>query len=223
MAKELISHWDKVYKTSPLERLGWFESKPTASLRLIECCNLDRQSPILDAGSGTSTLIPTLLDMGYTELTALDISDLALQKAWIELGEERAKKVHWMVNDILQPSDTFDLEGIALWHDRAFFHFLTRAEEQHKYRETMLRSLHPSGFVILSAYTHGSPPKCSGLPVNLQDRESLVNFMGTEFNLMECFESTFRMPSGETRQYVHTLFQRKDFFTLSMNSKFSTP
>lgn len=62
-----------------------------------------------------------LLDRGFSDLTVLDISGKALEKAQQRLGD-RAKDVEW----IEASATDFEAKGLFdVWHDRAVFHFLT--------------------------------------------------------------------------------------------------
>jgi SAM-dependent methyltransferase len=191
--------------------MGWYESLPALSLELIRRCGLDKQQPILDVGSGATTLIPALLAEGYENINALDISAVALQKARDGLGAEKAARVRWLVEDVTRPSASFDLSNFALWHDRAVFHFLTTDQQRRDYFATLARVVRAGGYVILAAFAVGGATKCSGLDVNNHDVDSLVKFMGSEFDLIESRSHTCQMPSGDLRPYVYTLFQRKTF------------
>lgn len=217
MPEALKEHWDRIYSTTPLPQLGWYEPQPALSLELIRHCVLGKQHPILDVGSGASTLIPALLEDGYENITALDISPVALQKARAALGSEKAARVRWLVEDITQPSISVDLSNIVLWHDRAVFHFLTAKQRRLDYLATLKRVLHPGGYVILAAFAVGGATKCSGLDVQNYDPDKLVRFLGSEFDLIESRSHTYKMPSGDLRPYVYALFQRKSFFSLSLN------
>jgi len=77
---DLKAHWDTTYERAKIEKLGWFEEVPEPSLRLIEQCNLNRESNILNVGTGASTLIDELLSSGYKNIIASDISSSALEK-----------------------------------------------------------------------------------------------------------------------------------------------
>jgi hypothetical protein len=65
MPGSISSHWDTIYSSTALDQLGWFEAQPEPSLQLIERCELALDAPILDAGSGTTTLLAALIDKGY--------------------------------------------------------------------------------------------------------------------------------------------------------------
>ena len=80
----------------------------------------------------------------------------------------------WICGDITTyrlPEDRF-----VLWHDRAMFHFLTLAEQQAAYRENLLRTLRPGGYVVMGTFAPEAPPKCSGLPVQRYDAQRLGSF-----------------------------------------------
>src|SRR5512138_3446031 len=100
----LKDHWNKKYTDTPMTQLGWYEPKSIPSIQLIENCAVPRDAAILDIGSGMSTLIANLLELGYSNLHAVDISDVALEKAKSRLTEESANQVHWIVDDVTHPS-----------------------------------------------------------------------------------------------------------------------
>jgi hypothetical protein len=79
-------------------------------------------------GGGASVLVDRLLDLPFERIAVLDISEAALSKARLRLGE-RAPRVKWIVADITEGESlgTFDV-----WHDRAVFHFLTDAADRRK-------------------------------------------------------------------------------------------
>ncbi len=133
MASSSKEHWNAIYTNKPVTQLGWYESKPFPSVQLIEQCAVPKHSPIVDVGSGMSTLIPHLLQLGYRNLYALDISDVALEKAKALLDEEQAVHVHWMVDDIVNPCAILQHKNAAIWHDRAVFHFLIEEHDRQTY------------------------------------------------------------------------------------------
>ena len=207
MSSPVKEHWNKVYSSNPVAQLGWHESQPGPSLRLIEKCAIDKQNDaLLDVGSGATTLLSKLLAQGYQRVHALDISEVALDKARAELGAEMSAQIHWIVDDVTRPKQ---LPEIALWHDRAVFHFLTEERQQQGYLSTLSGALRPGGYLVIATFAIGGATKCSGLDVQPYDQNSLVQFFGDHFNLVECVDYTYQMPSGELRPYVYALFQRK--------------
>ena len=125
-------HWETVYETKNPSQVSWTQKIPKTSLEFIRSFGLEKSAKIIDIGGGDSHLVDYLLDDGFENVSVLDISSKALEKAKARLGE-RANQVNWIVSDIteFQPNMNFDV-----WHDRATFHFLTKSEEIEKYLET---------------------------------------------------------------------------------------
>ena len=60
----------------------------------------------------------------------------------------------------------------------------------------------------MATFAMGGATKCSGLPVQRYSAESLSEFIGDGFRLVESSDYTYQMPSGELRPYVYTRFQK---------------
>ena len=65
------NHWENIYKTKPLEQLGWYQQTPTTSLEAIKKFNIPTTAKIIDIGGGDSFLVDHLLDLGYQDITFL--------------------------------------------------------------------------------------------------------------------------------------------------------
>ena len=208
MTSSLKEHWNKIYTNNPITQLGWYEAKPFPSVQLIERCAVPKHYPIVDIGSGKSTLISDLLELGYKNLYPIDISEVALEKAKSLLDKERAAQVHWIVDDITNPSTILQLQNAAVWHDRAVFHFLTEEQHRQTYHSLLQKIVMPGGFVIMATFAMDGATICSGLPVQRYSAESLSEFFGDGFRLVESSDYTYRMPSGDLRPYVYTRFQK---------------
>lgn len=124
MDNHVKAHWDSIYKARDIEKLGWYEEKPSPSLNLLSKCNIAKDDPIVDIGCGATTFIDCLIEEGYKNITAVDISQIAINKLKERLGAEKAALVKFIVDDITQPHPANRLRNIALWHDRAMLHFL---------------------------------------------------------------------------------------------------
>jgi ubiquinone/menaquinone biosynthesis C-methylase UbiE len=181
-----------------------------ASLDMIENCQLPLNAPILDVGVGTSILIDHLVDSGYTDITAVDISAQAIEKLKARLGNEKSNRVQWLVDDIAHPKKINQLKDIALWHDRAVLHFLHDHEERQTFLATMRKVLRSGGFAIIAAFSLEGAATCSGLPVFRYSKEMLVEFLGDGFELIESFDYLYRQPWGDPRPYVYTRFQKSE-------------
>lgn len=205
---DLVNHWNQIYSSEPVQQLGWYENKPEPSLKLLDKCGLGINDPILDIGAGASTFIDCLIEKGFQKICAVDISEIALSKLKTRLGEEKASRVSWIVDDITQPTRLAQLNGIALWHDRALLHFLTEEEHRQNYKRTLMKAVRPGAYVIIAAFSLKGAKKCSGLEVHNYDQNSLAEFLGKSFELKEWFDYLYTMPSGDLRPYIYTLFQR---------------
>src|SRR5215469_4761267 len=118
MMDDTTSHWENIYQTRGPEQLSWTESVPKTSLEFIHRFDLPKTARIIDAGGGDSNLAACLLDEGFTDITVLDISSAAIERAKQRLGD-KSSMVTWLVADVthFHPETKYDL-----WHDRAVFH-----------------------------------------------------------------------------------------------------
>ncbi|WP_339666981.1 class I SAM-dependent methyltransferase, partial [Maribacter arcticus] len=101
-------HWETVYETKNPDQVSWTQESPKTSLDFIHSFGLPKTAKIIDIGGGDSKLVDYLLDEGFENVTVLDISAKALEKAKDRLGE-KANKVNWIVSDIteFEPNMTF--------------------------------------------------------------------------------------------------------------------
>lgn len=202
-------HWNNAYLKTPINSLGWYEKEATQSLNLIELCNLPKEASVFNPGAGASSLIEELLNRGYTNLTVNDISSIALSELRNSLSKHKHSEVKFVVDDLTNPTELLKLKNIDLWHDRAVLHFFTLKEQQNTYFNLLKKVLKPNGFVILAQFNLEGAKKCSGLDVVNYNEEMLQEKLGNEFILLESFNHTYFQPSGNTREFVYTLFQRK--------------
>lgn len=160
-------HWEHIYKTKMPQEVSWTENKPNMSLELISKAKLPLDAQIIDVGGGDSQLVDYLMDLGYKNLTVLDISETAIIRAQKRLGD-RAAQVKWVVSDVIdyKPKLSYDL-----WHDRASFHFQTSAESIKDYLTLLNRAV--KGHVIIGAFSTNGPKKCSGLDIMQYNEASL--------------------------------------------------
>ncbi|MCK5028780.1 MAG: class I SAM-dependent methyltransferase [Bacteroidales bacterium] len=204
---DLTSYWNKTYNRE-IQKLGWYEENPEISLKLIEKCKLNKDVSILNVGAGASTLIDELVQLDYKNIIANDLSTNALDKLKERLGKE-SSKVKWIVDDLTKPTELNHVGKIDLWHDRAVLHFFNEPEEQNHYFELVKKLVKKTGYVIIAAFNLNGAEKCSGLYVFRYNKEMIQKRLGSDFELIEAFDHTYTMPSGDTREYIYTLFQRK--------------
>ena len=83
--------WERTYATRSDTELSWYEREPATSLRLIESVATGPLAAVVDIGSGTSTLVDRLLDLGFQDLTVLDLSAHALEQVRTRLGDRAGR------------------------------------------------------------------------------------------------------------------------------------
>jgi len=205
---DLQAHWETIYSKKQVEKLGWFEENPVPSLELIARCNLNQDSSILNVGAGATRLVDELLELGYTNIIANDLSEEALERLKSRLGDQTSNQVKWIVDDLTNPSELKSLEPVDLWHDRAVLHFFTDDQEQATYFKLLKQLVKPGGYAIIAAFNLQGAPTCSGLPVHRYNQRMLQERLGNDVILQEAFDHKYIMPSGDERAYIYTLFKR---------------
>lgn len=202
-SSENKNHWEHVYETKNPDQVSWTQEKPQTSLELIRSFGLGKEAKIIDIGGGDSNLVDYLLEEGYENITVLDISVKALEKAKERLGSS-ASKIKWIATDItaFEPTETYDI-----WHDRAAFHFLTTREQVSKYISIAEKNI--TGFMILGTFSKNGPTKCSGLDIQQYDEISLSEKFETEFEKITCITEDHITPFGTTQNFVFCTFKKR--------------
>lgn len=204
-ATDLQNHWENVYQTKDTTRVGWFQQKPIISLNFMEYLNIPKSGKILDAGGGDSLLVDYLLDLGYQNITVLDISAAAIQNAKIRLGSY-SDDVHLIVDDLSK----CQLDGKwDVWHDRAVFHFLSVSEDIQHYLNLVSQAIKAGGFLIIGTFSKSGPTSCSGLPVTQYSTEELKDFFSDYFEPIKCLNTDHITPGGVEQNYSFCAFRRK--------------
>ena len=207
-SKNLVSHWDEAYRKDD-EQLGWFESNPESTIQLIDICNLKKDASILNVGSGTTLLIDTLLDRGYTNIIANDFSEVALTKLKRRIRKKHNLELNCVFDDLTNPIKLEKLQNIDLWIDRAVLHFFLKKEEQHTYFKLIYKVIAKKGYVIIAVFPEEGAEKCCGLDLQRYNLEMLQQGLGNAFKLIETFNYTYINPFGGKRPYIYTLFQKQ--------------
>lgn len=202
----LRKHWDNTYTNNSEEKLGWYETDLSPTLKLISKTGLNTSARIINVGSGSTTLIDELLKLGYTNLIATDLSKIALKNLENRLA---TKNVEYIVDDLIKPTRLKDIAAVDLWIDRAVLHFFTKMEEQNAYFNLLNRKVKSKGFVLIAEFNLNGANKCSGLPVYRYSKEMLTKRLKDNFDLIESFDYNYIMPSGTKRPYIYTLFRKK--------------
>ncbi len=196
-------HWENVYETKNPDQVSWTQKKPQTSLDFIHSFGLGKEAKIIDIGGGDSHLVDFLLEDGYENITVLDISAKALEKAKQRLGN-KAERVKWIATDItaFEPNENYDI-----WHDRAAFHFLTTPEQVSKYIDIARNSI--TGFMVLGTFSKNGPTKCSGLDIQQYDEESLSENFEADFEKIKCITEDHTTPFETIQNFVFCSFKKK--------------
>lgn len=200
------SHWENIYNNKQLHEVSWYQPTPTTSLALIEMLNLSEAAKIIDIGGGDSLLVDNLLAHGFKDISVLDISKKALQRAQHRLDDENSTKVKWIEADIssYMPNEIYDL-----WHDRAVFHFLTDREAIEHYVKISSENIKQGGYLIIATFAEDGPMKCSGLPIQQYSEQSLPAVFAENFELVRLFKEIHLTPTGNEQSFVFAVMKRK--------------
>lgn len=195
-------HWENVYTTKQPNEVSWTQDLPKTSLDFVHSFNLSKLASIIDIGGGDSKLVDCLLDEGFQNISVLDISEKAIERAKKRLGK-RAMKVNWIISDITEfrPSATYDC-----WHDRATFHFLTSSEDMNTYINTARLSV--NGFMVIGTFSDKGPKKCSMLDVHQYTEEELQQQLKDGFEKIKCVTEDHTTPFNTTQNFLFCSFKR---------------
>ena len=198
-------HWENIYRTRQPEEVSWTQEAPAISLDFIRSFQLPKTARIIDIGGGDSRLADFLLDADYKDVTVLDISGAALERARQRLGS-RADKIKWVEQDITRfdPPARFDL-----WHDRAAFHFLTRPEQVNQYLSIARKSINEDGYAVIGTFSPDGPEKCSGLPVRRYDEQTLAMAFSTGFKKISCIREDHITPFQTKQNFLFCSFRKE--------------
>ena len=196
-------HWESVYENKSPNEVSWTQEVPKTSLDFIASFGLDKQAKIIDIGGGDSKLVDYLLEQGYENISVLDISAKALERAKARLGT-KAEKVNWIESDIadFSPKITYDV-----WHDRAAFHFLTTPEQISKYKDIVQKCV--TGFLTIGTFSENGPKKCSGLDIKQYNENSLSEVFNNSFDKIRCITEDHITPFDTTQNFVFCSFKKK--------------
>lgn len=202
--KNIKEHWEKIYKTKDPKEVSWYQEKPQPSMDYIKSLKLAKDSAIIDIGGGDSFLTDHLLAEGYTNITVLDISEEAMNRAKKRLGK-KADKVSWITGDAgdLQLENSYDL-----WHDRAAFHFLTEEKRIENYLKVMKAHLKKGGFVILGTFSEKGPEKCSGIKIRQYSLHEMADLFRDEFETISCENNDHITPSKAVQNFSFCTFKK---------------
>lgn len=198
-------HWENIYQTKDTTTdVSWYQSYPQTSMDLILSTEVGKDGSLIDVGSGDSRLVDALLELGFNNLSMLDISAESLEKAKARLGD-KAASITWIESDVLEldTSERFDV-----WHDRATFHFLTKGKDIARYIEIAGKLINPNGHLVISTFSINGPKQCSGLDITQYSEDLIKETFKKDFNHVKSFEETHTTPFGTEQNFLWTVFKR---------------
>ncbi len=198
-------HWENVFQSKATNEVSWFQDYPKTSMEYILKQNLPSTAAIIDIGGGDSNLADSLLEKGFTNISVLDISEAALERSKMRLGD-KAKIINWIVADITDFKTELKFD---FWHDRAVFHFLVTEDERSRYINTVTNGVKANGYFFLGTFSESGPLKCSGLPVTRYSEESMKETFKDSFDAINCFAEKHRTPFGTEQDFQFCAFKRK--------------
>lgn len=198
------NHWENLYQTKSLEDVSWFQPTPETSLNFIKEFNLSQKAKIIDIGGGDSYLVDHLLELGYENVTVLDISNAAIERAKKRLGD-KAGKINWIVADA---SDFQSMEQYDLWHDRAAFHFLTDENEIDNYIQTAAKGISADGIMIIGTFSEQGPKKCNGIEIKQYSEQTMTSRFEKYFKKIKCQVIDHKTPFDTIQNFVFCSFKK---------------
>jgi SAM-dependent methyltransferase len=198
-----LSYWEDVHHGKDVDAVSWWQSVPELSLGLVDETGIGRDEPVVDVGAGWSTLVDHLIERGYRDLTAIDLSLTALQTVRERLGPA-GQAVTLDIADVLdyRPGRRF-----TVWHDRAVFHFLTEEDERDDYRASLDRCLAVGGWAVVATFGPDGPTTCSGLPIVRYTHEELAAQF-PDYDLVSTSGDDHLTPWGTVQQFTAVLLRR---------------
>jgi cyclopropane fatty-acyl-phospholipid synthase-like methyltransferase len=201
---DIKNHWETIYQTKQPNEVSWTQEIPKTSLSFIHGYKLSKSSKIIDIGGGDSKLVDYLLDEGFEDITVLDISANALNKAKERLGT-KADRVNWIVADVnsFKPDKKYDV-----WHDRATFHFLTTRDQVNHYLDIAEKAI--QGYMLIATFSERGPKKCSGLEIKQYSEPELQKQLSHGFKKIRCITEDHITPFETTQNFLFCSFHRKE-------------
>lgn len=197
-------HWENIYQTKELKDVSWFQPTPETSLEFFSQFKVSKTAKIIDIGGGDSFLVDHLLNLGYQNISVLDISEAAIERAKKRLGY-KGENVKWIVSDVakFQPTEQYDF-----WHDRAAFHFLTDEHEISSYLEIAQKSIKPTGILVIGTFSEQGPIKCSGIDIKQYSEATMTNRFKIFFEKIKCITVDHKTPFDTIQNFIFCSFRK---------------
>jgi len=202
MSIDRPTHWDQRYAKVGYRNVSWFSPEPRTSLALLDRTGVGLDGSVVDVGAGASLLVDRLVERGHTDLTLVDVSQVALDTAAGRLPPGAAATV---VVDVLEwePARQWDV-----WHERAMFHFVNTDADIELYRQLVARAVVPGGHAVVGTFSEKGPLTCSGLPVARYTLEGLAAVFADDFDHVWSEYETHITPNGGAQEFSWVVLRR---------------
>ena len=192
-------HWDEIYRQRTDSELSWSRADQGLSLKL-----LSRLAPppasVLDVGGGRSGLAAALAAAGWSDITVLDLSSVALETADFPTSVAR------IVADVTAWGPE---RSVHAWHDRAVLHFMASDDERQAYARVAAAAVAPGGVAIIGTFRPDGPDRCSGLEVRRSSADEVAGLLGVGFAFEEAHEEFHHTPWGVSQQFTWAVLRRR--------------
>ncbi|MBC7861787.1 MAG: class I SAM-dependent methyltransferase [Bacteroidia bacterium] len=202
---KLKEHWENIYDKKTQKEFSWYQEFPETSIFLLKKYCPEKKCAVIDIGGGDTYAAKFLWETGFRDITVLDISEKAIQRAKENFGNN-ASEIKWFVSDVLEfnPERKF-----KLWHDRAAFHFLTQGGQAEHYAKIAADNIESGGHLIISTFSENGPRKCSGIEIKQYNEHSLEKVFSEYFTKLECLFENHKTPFNTEQNFIFCVFERK--------------
>ncbi len=149
-------------------------------------------------------MVDYLLDEGFQNISVLDISEKAIERAKKRLGY-RATKVNWIVSDVTEfhPPTIYNC-----WHDRATFHFLTSADDINTYLTTARQAV--KGFMTIANFQKSDQRSAVCLMFINTPKKNYKQQLQNGFEKLKCVTEDHKTPFNTTQNFLFCSFKRSE-------------
>lgn len=203
--KTAKEHWENIYSTKQANEVSWLQHYQKTFIEFVEMYKPQKDAAIIDIGGGDSCLVDALPEKDFSDITVLDISANAIERAKFRIGK-KAKLVKRIVSDA---TDFMPTERYDFWHDRAAFHFLTTEEKVNEYVPIASNAINQHGNLVLGTFSESGPKKCSGLDIKQYFKESISLKFEKDFKRILGKTEDHETPFNTMQNFLYCSFQKE--------------
>ncbi len=197
-------HWETIYNTKKLNEVSWYQEVPITAIQYLKELAIRKEDAIIDVGGGDSFLVDYLIENDYQDISVLDISARALERAKKRLGD-KARKVTWIEADV---SEFISDKKYDFWYDRAAFHFLVEKQDVISYTNKLNDNISDKGKVVIGTFSENGPTKCSGIDIKQYSALELENALPVGFRCTSCQQTEHPTPFDTVQHFTFCSFHK---------------